>query len=274
MSVVERVSFNEEVREIWNQNAEFWNERMGEGNAFHLQLVLPSIAQLLELQPDEEVLEVACGNGQLARQLARLGGRITATDFSRDLIEIAQARTDQESDLAGRISFQILDATDEPGLLALGERRFDAIVCSMGIMDMAEIGPLMRASARLLKPEGKFVFALTHPCFNHTGITRLIEEEDREGEIVRTYSIKVTRYLTSEPKKGLAMIGQPAPHYYFDRPLSVLFGEAFAAGFAVDGLLEPSFRAEDEGNRTTDCQQFKEIPPVLAARLRILRPSM
>jgi SAM-dependent methyltransferase len=274
MSVVERVSFNEEVREIWNQNAEFWNERMGEGNAFHLQLVLPSIARLLDLQPDEEVLEVACGNGQLARQLARLGGRITATDFSSELIGIAQTRTDQESDLEGRIIFQVLDATDETGLLALGERRFDAIVCSMAIMDMAEIGPLMRAGARLLKPDGRFVFALTHPCFNHTGISRLIEEEDREGEIIRTYGIKVTRYLTNGPKKGLAMVGQPAPHYYFDRPLSVLFGEAFAAGFAVDGLLEPSFGAEDVGNRTTDWQQFKEIPPVLAARLRILRPGM
>jgi SAM-dependent methyltransferase len=272
--VVERVSFNDEVREIWDQNAVFWHERMGEGNAFHLQLVLPSIAQLLDLRPNEEVLEVACGNGQLARQLAQLGSKITATDFSSALIEIARERTEREPDLADRISFEILDATDESALLALGARRFDAVVCSMAILDMAEIGPLMRASARLLKPDGRLVFALCHPCFNHTGISRLIEEEDREGEIVRTCSLKITRYLTSAPKKGLAMIGQPAPHYYFDRPLSVIFGEAFAAGFAIDGLLEPAFAPEAEGKRLTDWQQFSEIPPVLAARLRVLRPGL
>jgi SAM-dependent methyltransferase len=272
--VVERISFNEEVREIWNQNAVFWNERMGEGNEFHLKLVLPSVEQLLALQQGEEVLEIACGNGQLARQLARYGVRITATDFSPALIDIARTRTEQDPELAERITFKIIDATDEPALVALGEQRFDAIVCSMAIMDMAEIGPLMRASARLLKPEGRFVFALCHPCFNHTGVSRMIEDEDREGEIIRTSSIKVTRYLTHGPKKGLAMIGQPSPHYYFDRPLSVLFGEAFAAGFAVDGLLEPAFSANDEGRRLTDWQQFNEIPPVLTARLRILRPGV
>ncbi|MFL5761178.1 MAG: class I SAM-dependent methyltransferase [Thermomicrobiales bacterium] len=272
--MVERASFNEEVREIWDQNAAFWNERMGEGNAFHLQLVLPSIERLLDLQPGETVLELACGNGQLARQLARHGVQITATDFSGALIEIARDRTAQDPDLAGRITFQVLDATDETALLALGEQRFDAVVCSMAIMDMADIRPMMQASARLLKPGGRFVFALTHPCFNHTGIVRTIEEEDREGEIVRTYGIKVVRYLTNSPQRGLAMIGQPVPHYYFDRPLSILFGEAFAAGFVVDGLLEPSFAAEEEGNRTTDWQQFKEIPPVLVARLRILGPGV
>jgi hypothetical protein len=103
-------------------------------------------------------------------------------------------------------------------------------------------------------------------------MSRLIEEEDREGEIVRTCSIKVSHYLTHSPKKGLAMIGQLAPHYYFDRPLSVLFGEAFAAGFAIDGLLEPAFSPEDEGGRVIDWMQFQEIPPVLTARLRVLPP--
>jgi SAM-dependent methyltransferase len=274
MSVVERVSFNEEVREIWNQNAEFWNERMGEGNAFHLQLVLPSISRLLELQPDEEVLEVACGNGQLARQFARLGGRITATDFSSALIDIARARTVEDPDLAERITFQVLDATDEPALLALGERRFDAVVCSMAIMDMAEIGPMLRASARLLKPEGRFVFSILHPCFNHAGTIRTIEIEDRDGEIARTFGVKVVRYLTHVPRKGLAMVGQPLPHIYFDRPLSVLFGEAFAAGFAVDGLLEPAFTPEDDVKGTSEWQVHREMPAALIARLRILRPSM
>ncbi len=274
MSVVERVSFNEEVREIWNQNAEFWDERMGEGNTFHRRLVLPSIERLLTLQPGEEVLEIACGNGQLARQLTRLGARVVATDFSSALIDIARTRTEQDPELAGRITFQVIDATDETALLALGERRFDAVVCSMAIMDMAEIGPMLRASARLLKPDGRFVFAILHPCFNHAGTIRSIEIEDRDGEIVRTFGVKVVRYLTHAPSKGLAMVGQPVPHYYFDRPLSVLFGEAFTAGFAVDGLLEPSFTPENDESRTSEWQVHREMPAALIARLRLLRPGM
>ena len=147
----------------------------------------------------------ACGNGQLARQLTRLGARVIATDFSSALIDIARRRTDQDPELAGRITFQVLDATDEPSLLALGERRFDAIVCSMAIMDMAEIGPML-GKRRLLKPEGRFVFAILHPCFNHAGTIRSIEIEDRDGEIVRTFAVKVVRYLTHAPSKGLAIV--------------------------------------------------------------------
>jgi ubiquinone/menaquinone biosynthesis C-methylase UbiE len=271
---MQQSTFNDEVREIWDQNAVFWDERMGEGNAFHSQLVSPSIEQLLDLKKDEEVLEIACGNGQLARRMATLGARVLATDFSEQFLERARERTSALPDIAGRITYQWLDATDEPAMLALGERRFDAIVCSMGIMDMAEIGPMMRASARLLKPDGRFVFALCHPCFNHTGIRRTMEEEDRAGEIVTTFGIKVVRYLTHGAEKGLGMYGQPAAQYYFDRPLSVLFGEAFAAGFAVDGLVEAGFKPDDSGPRQMDWQSFSEIPPLMAARLRLLRPGL
>ena len=72
-----------ETQAIWDGKAEFWDARMGEGNPFQLVLVGPAAERLLMLQPGERVLEIACGNGVFARRLARLGGRITATDFSR-----------------------------------------------------------------------------------------------------------------------------------------------------------------------------------------------
>jgi cyclopropane fatty-acyl-phospholipid synthase-like methyltransferase len=40
------------------------------------------VERLLALQPGERVLDVACGNGVMARRLALLGGRVTAVDFS------------------------------------------------------------------------------------------------------------------------------------------------------------------------------------------------
>jgi hypothetical protein len=82
------------------------------------------------------------------------------------------------------------------------------------------------------------------------------------------------RYMTHAPEKGIGMIGQPAAQYYFDRPLSVLFGEAFAAGFAVDGLVEAAFAADTERPADLTWISFPEIPPLMAARLRILRPGL
>jgi hypothetical protein len=68
---------------------------------------------------------------------------------------------------------------------------------------------------------------------------------------------------------GLALVGQPAPQYYFHRPLALLFGDFFAAGFALDGLEEPEF---PESGDTAKLFQtvFQKIPPALVARLRLL----
>ena len=47
--------------------------------------------------------------------------------------------------LAHRIEYRLVDATDKEQLLALGEGRFDALVCNMVLMDMPVIDPLSRA---------------------------------------------------------------------------------------------------------------------------------
>lgn len=154
---------NQEVQAIWNQNAAFWDEKMSdEGNDFQRILVGPGAERLLNLQAGELVLEIGCGNGVFARRMAQLGARVIATDFSEQFLERARARATEHSD---RIEYRYLDATDRAQLLALGDKRFDAIVSNMVIMDMVNIEPLMQAIPALLKPGGRFVFALMHPCF-------------------------------------------------------------------------------------------------------------
>lgn len=153
-------------------------------------------------------------------------------------------------------------------LLALGERRFDAAVCNMAMMDMAEIDPMLFALSRILKRKGRFVFSLMHPCFN-AGSKLTLEEEDRAGEIVEVYAVKVAKYLGLAPEKGLAIIGQPVPQYYFYRPLHALFNACFRAGFVMDGIEEPGFGPQDVGTRWFSWANLKEIPPVLVARLRL-----
>jgi hypothetical protein len=132
------------------------------------------------------------------------------------------------------------------------------------------LNPLLSALSRLLKPSGRFDFAITHPCFNSGSQLLTMEQEDREGEIVTTYAIKIVKYLSLGPHKGLAIIGQPVPQYCFDRPLHVLLNACFRAGFVLDGLEEPAFGPEVQGNQPLSWANFKDIPMVVAARLRLL----
>ncbi|GCE49992.1 methyltransferase family protein [Thermosporothrix hazakensis] len=260
-------TLHEETRRIWDQNASFWDASMSdEGNDFQRLLVYPASERLLQLQPGETVLELACGNGVFARRMAQSGAHVVATDFSATMIERARARiapTDQ-------IEFRQVDATREEELLALGVRRFDAAVCNMGIMDMTEIEPLMRGIRQVVKPGGRFVFTLSHPCFNHSGISLVAEETTVNGEIKTTHAVKVMTYLSTSPQKGVAMQGQPVAQYYFDRPLHFLFNACFSAGLMLDGLEEPAFPSSPkEAQRSSFDWAHYDVPPILAARLRI-----
>lgn len=256
---------NRKASGVWDRNAAFWDDYMKEGNAFHLHLISPAVERLLELKPGEQVLDVACGNGALARRLADLGARVTACDVSSVFIERARARS---ADYAGRLDYAVVDASQEEALLALGEGKFDAATNTMALMDMAQIDPLFRALARLVKPGGRFVFAVAHPCFNSGGAYKAIEEVDRDGELVVTNTLKVEKYITPFSSLGLGIIGQPEAQYYFHRPLNVLLASAFRAGWVIDGLEEPTFPPELEGRRPFSWEAFKEIPPVLAVRCR------
>jgi len=84
---------NDEGRTLWDQKAAFWDDLHGDdGNRFHRRLISPTVERLLALQRGEKVLDVACGNGVLARRLAALGGQVTAVDFSATLLDRARQR--------------------------------------------------------------------------------------------------------------------------------------------------------------------------------------
>ena len=260
---------NEETREAWEQNASYWDERIGEGNYFVEVLIWPAVQRLLDLQPGECVLDAACGNGLYARRLAALGAEVVAFDFSENLIALAHQRTTEHAD---HIEYLVMDATDEAALLTLGEARFDAAVCNMALFDIADIQPLMRALVRLLRPGGRFVFSVMHPCFNNPHMTHVAEMEDNDGQLTTTYSVRISGYITPTVVHAAAIAGQPKPQLVFHRPLQLLLGTCFNEGFVLDGLEERAFPPDFPSGRSplTWGGHFCEIPPVLVARLRLL----
>ena len=260
---------NDEGRELWNQKAQFWDNMHGDdGNSFHQTLISPSVERLLNLQAGEQVLDIGCGNGVLARRLAELGGQVVANDFSSELIELAKQRGQSPDTIP--ITYSIIDATDENALLSLGEGRFDAITCTMAIMDMPTLVPMFRAIRRLLTSNGRFVFSTMHPAFNSNNPIFVQEKGDSSGVFYTQYAVKIGAYIDIPPTKGVGAPNEPNPHYYYHRPLQELLGLAFAEGFVLDGLEEPTFQPESAN--TTErltWEKLWQLPPVLTGRLRI-----
>lgn len=254
-----------EAAAIWDTLAQFWDAYMGEaGNQFHQELVRPSVLRLLDWQAGEQVLEIGCGNGNFARQLAAAGATVLATDYSPTMLSLAQAYPTAPH-LA--LTYQILDATDEAQIRALGHGRFAAAVANMVLMDIPLLEPLLQGLRWVLKGNGRFIFATVHPCFWTPDARRVVEQDEKEGHVTTRFGLNIAHYATPTPYKGLGIQHQPQPQYYFHRPLHTLFAACFRAGFVIDGLEEPTFA---QGNPQTPFSwvNFREIPPILIVRLR------
>ena len=259
---------NHITRRQWDEKAEFWDQLHGdEGNQFHRELISPAVERLLAIRPGEQVLDIACGSGVLARKLAALGANVTAADFSPALIERAKARKQVRGN---PVVYQVADATDEDSLAALGKGAFSAVTCTMALMDMPQIAPLYRAVVRLLKPGGRFVFATAHPAFNSNNPVFVSEMEDREGRLERSNALKIHAYLDVPPALSVGAVGEPSSHTYYHRPLSELLGEAFKAGLVLDALEEAAFSPPpDKPLEPLSWYGYPQIPPVLAGRMRV-----
>jgi SAM-dependent methyltransferase len=140
----------------YDQIADFYEQRSGK------IVDDPATAALLGLAGDVaglRLLEVACGQGRVARELARRGAAVTGLDISAGLLTKAWAY--EEAQPLG-ISYLHADVTAS-GLLE--GRVFDGVACNYGLSDIDDLDGLLANVARLLCPGGWFVFSLLHPCF-------------------------------------------------------------------------------------------------------------
>lgn len=251
----------------WSANARWWDDRIGDGNDFQDLLIEPATLDLLDLSPGLRVLDIACGGGRFARRMAALGVRVTAFDQTAEFIDCARART--PADLA--IDYRICDATDAQALAQLGHGCFDRAVCTMALMDMPEIAPLMAALPDLLAPGGSFVFSVTHPCFHSALAERYCElGEGADGRAQTRAGVKVHGYRTAAARLVEGIVGQPEPQWVFRRSLTDLLAPAFASGLVLTALLEPTL--PPSANRRPGCRwdDMPEVPPVLVGRLGVL----
>lgn len=125
-------------------------------------LSTPAVAALLELTgpvDGQRVLDLACGHGLVARELARRGAHVVGLDLSGALLERARAAAHEG---VRAIEYVLGDAAAAD---VLRGDRFDALVCNFGLSDIDDLDGVLANVHRLLSTDGRFVFSILHPCF-------------------------------------------------------------------------------------------------------------
>jgi len=115
-------------------------------------LTLPAVPSLVEaagLRPGQRVLEVGSGPGHIASALAETGVEVTGIDFCAAMVEVARARYPE-------LAFQEANAEDLP----FEDESFDAVVSSFVVHHLARPADAFREVRRVLKPGGRFAFAV------------------------------------------------------------------------------------------------------------------
>ena len=110
------------------------------------------IADAVQVQPGQRVLDVACGTGILAREIAaRTGseGGVVGIDASPGMIAVAK-------ELAPAIEWR--DGVAES--LPFADRSFDAVVSQFGLMFFADRDQALREMLRVLVPGGRLAVAV------------------------------------------------------------------------------------------------------------------
>lgn len=110
------------------------------------------LLELLDLQPGERVVDVACGTGAVALRAAQdVGpqGRVVATDFSRAMLDSAEKNAAALG--LKNIEFHVRDAAD----LKLEENSFDVVTCSFSLFLFPDMAKCLGEMHRILKPGGR-----------------------------------------------------------------------------------------------------------------------
>ena len=229
-----------------------WYDRYLDENALYHNDLLPTLLVLAGDIQGQSICDFACGQGWIARELARHGAQVTGVDLSAQLLSLARRYEEQEPLGVEYIQGDVQQA------ISLAQGSFDGCVCAMSLVDIPDLQAAFRTMHLILKPGGWLVFAITHPCFELSGATWTTKSD---GRLART----ITGYFEEGfwRSQGTGVRSYIGSHH---RKISTYLNTLITSGFVFESMIEPE--ASDE--RLEQVPGNREVPSLLLVRARAI----
>jgi ubiquinone/menaquinone biosynthesis C-methylase UbiE len=224
-------------RDAWEAHAEDWIAwaRSKDHDHFFWRFSAPALLDVVP-GPGRLTLDLACGEGRMARQLHDRGHTVLAVDSSPTLVRAARKA-------APRMEVLRADLARMP----LGDGIADLAVSSMALMDVDDLEGSLREVARVLLPGGWLCASITHPA--------------QSVEMAPHYFV-AERFDESMERGGLEMTFAS-----YHRPLSAYTNALAAAGFVIERLEEP-VPAREYVSDHPEAADWRRQPTLVVMRAR------
>jgi SAM-dependent methyltransferase len=239
----------DELARAWEENAAAWVAWAREPGhdsywRFHRDLFLELVSR-----PAGRTLDLGCGEGRLARDLARLGHDVVAVDQSPTMLAAAR-------EAAPGMELHLADAADLP----FDDAAFGLVIAFMSLQDVDDLAGAMSEITRVLEPGGRLCMAIVHPVNSAGAFT---ERATASPFVIEGSYLDEARTDETFERDGLAM-----RFVSRHRPLQTYTEALTANGLLIERLREPPL--PEAGFNGEYSLRWQRIP--LFLHLRAVKP--
>jgi SAM-dependent methyltransferase len=231
----------------WDAHAAWWQQQFtGGADVEYEEQIIPLVVG--HLRGAQRILDVGCGEGQVARRLAAEGARVVGIDPAAAQIGAAQSRGDGPHYARARAE-----------QLPFRAGAFDTVVVCLAFEHVHDLVGAITEITRVLVPRGRLLLLVGHPLLQAPGSgwidDKILDERYwRIGEYLRE------RTVIDEVAPGVAF-------EFIHRPIHRYVNALAAAGLLIEGMDEPA-PPQSLLDRLWGYPEADTIPRFMALRAR------
>ena len=129
----------------WGSVAPWYDDMLEKGEGtYQKEVILPNLLRLVDAKPEENIIDIACGQGFFSRVLAEAGAKVVGCDISSELVSLAKSNVP-------KAVFHVSPA-EKLGFASDGY--FSKAVIVLAIQNIKGVDNAFREAARVLRPDG------------------------------------------------------------------------------------------------------------------------